>query len=133
MVRLDDVAAMAAALPGVTEGERFGNRTWFVNGKGFVWERPFSKADIKRFGDETPPEGPIVAVSVDDLGEKEAVLAEERPGFFTIQHFNGYPALLVQLKAVSKKSMREAVVDAWLAQAPKALAAEYLASTKTRR
>ncbi|MBV8303717.1 MAG: MmcQ/YjbR family DNA-binding protein, partial [Acidimicrobiia bacterium] len=46
---------MVAALPGATEGERFGRRTWFVRGKGFAWERPFSKTDIRRFGDETPP------------------------------------------------------------------------------
>ncbi len=133
MVNLDEVARLAAAMPGVTEGERFGNRTWFVNGKGFVWERPFSKADIKRFGDETPPDGPIIAVAVDDLGEKEAVLANPPKGFFTIQHFNNYPALLIQLKIVLKRPLREAVIDAWLACAPKHLADEYLTSTKTRR
>jgi len=74
MVSVEEVAELAMALPEVTVGERFGNRTWFVDGKAFAWERPFSKADIKRFGDETPPEGPILAVSVEDLGEKEAVL-----------------------------------------------------------
>lgn len=75
MVTFDDVALMAAKLPEVTEGERHGNRTWYVVGKAFAWERPFSKADIRRFGDDTPPGGPILAVSVEDLSEKEAVLA----------------------------------------------------------
>jgi hypothetical protein len=40
MATIDDVARVASELPEVTEGERFGNLTWFVEGKGFVWERP---------------------------------------------------------------------------------------------
>jgi hypothetical protein len=52
---LDDVERFALALPDVTEGKRHGYRTWSVNGKGFAWERPYTKADLKRFGDTTPP------------------------------------------------------------------------------
>ena len=86
---LDDVARIAQALPDVTVGERYGNRTWFVGGKAFAWERPFSKADIKRFGEERPPEGPIVAVSVTDLDAKDALLASNRSAFFTISTSTG--------------------------------------------
>ena len=134
VVSLDEVARIALALPEVTEDERHGNRTWFVAGKGFAWERPFSKADIRRFGDTIPPQGPIVAVSVEDLGEKEAVLAANPKAFFTIPHFDGYPAVLIQLKVVGKKQLREAIVDGWLACAPRKLADAYMQNeARTRR
>ncbi len=127
VVTIDDVAQVAMALPDVTEGERHGNLTWFVNSKAFAWARPFSKADIKRFGDATPPEGPIVAVSVADLADKEAILSTSSDAFFTIPHFDGYSAVLIQLTNVTKKTLRDAIIDAWLARAPRRLADEYLA------
>ncbi len=123
---LDDVARLAAGLPEVTEGERHGNRTWFVAGKAFAWERPFSKADIRRFGDQAPPAGPILAVRVDDLGEKEAVLAAHPASFFTIPHFDGYAAILIQLPEASAEQVSEAITDGWLACAPAKLAARFV-------
>jgi hypothetical protein len=133
MVSVDDVARIALELPEVTEGERHGNRTWSVAGKGFAWERRFSKADIRRFGDATPPEGTILAVRVEDLSEKEAVLAAQPTAFFTIPHFDGYSAVLIQLQAVTKRALREALVDGWLACAPRTLADEYIAQESGRR
>jgi hypothetical protein len=126
MATVEDAARMAAGLPEVTVGERHGNRTWFVAGKAFAWERPFSKADIRRFGDETPPDGPIVAVRVADLGEKEAILAANPGALFTIPHFDGYAAVLIQLRRASAEALREVITDGWLATAPPKLAGQYL-------
>jgi hypothetical protein len=126
MVTVEEAATIAAALPEVTEGARHGHRTWFVGKKAFAWERPFSKADVKRFGDETPPTGPILALTVEDLHEKEAVLAAGTKGVFTISHFDGYAAVLVQLDAVGKRALQALVLDAWLAVAPRTLAERHL-------
>jgi hypothetical protein len=104
---------MAMAFPDVTEGARYGNRTWLRGKKAFAWDRPFSKADIKRFGDETPPEGPIFAVLVADLLEKDAAIAANPRAFFTIEHFKGYPAFLIQLNKVTKRDLKKALDHAY--------------------
>ena len=116
MQTFDDVARLTAELPEVAEGveKHRGHRTWVVGGKAFAWERPFSKADIKRYGSDPVPQGPILALRVADLAEKEAILAQSAPGFFTIPHFNGYAALLIQLKAAPKRAVRGAITDACL-------------------
>ena len=130
MVTLDRVAALAGEFPGVAEADRHGNQTWSVAGKAFAWDRPFSKADLRRFGGDPVPEGPILAVRVADLAEKEAVLAANREAFFTISHFDGYAAILIRLRGSTVRAVREALLDGWLACAPSTLANEYLSSRK---
>lgn len=127
-VRLDDVAAIALALPESVEVERYGARAWAVGGKVFAWERTFSKADIKRYGDAAVPSDPILAVRVDDLSEKEAVLAAGQRGFFTIPHFNGYAAILIELRKAARSDVREAILDGWRACAPTRLSNDHKAA-----
>jgi hypothetical protein len=126
MATFDEVASIALSMAEATEGERRGTRTWSVAGKAFAWERPFSKADIKRHGDATLPDGPILAVRVADLAEKEAVLPAGTKGLFTIPHFDGYAAVLIQLNKVGKRALREAILDGWLCCAPASLTKQYL-------
>jgi hypothetical protein len=132
MATLDDVARIVAKLPEVTESDQRDGRSWAVRGTTFAWERTFSKADIKRFGEEIPPAYPIVAVRTADLAEKEAILAVGTPGIFTIPHFNGYAAVLIELGAIAKPALREALIDGWLAKAPAPLADEFTKGTSPR-
>lgn len=124
MADWEDVRSFALALPEVTEGTG-DKHEWRVKGKLFVWERPLRKGDLAALG-KAAPSGPILGVKVADLDEKEAMLAEEPEVFFTTPHFNGYPAVLAQLERMSREMVRIVVRDAFLAQAPKRLAAAYL-------
>jgi hypothetical protein len=125
MVSMEDVSRAAGALPEVVEADRRGSRIWSVAGKTFAWERPFSKADIKRFGEAGPPAGPILAVRVLDLADKEAVLAAGLAGFFSIPHFDGFSAILIALDQAEPAAVTEALTDGWLACAPPKLSAQY--------
>jgi hypothetical protein len=125
MATWDDVRRIALALPEVTEGTRWGTAAWSVHGKAFVWERPLRKADVAALGDRAPT-GDILGVRVADLGVKEALLADDPRVYFTTPHFDGYPAVLVELANASVDDLEEVVPEAWLCQAPKRLAKQYL-------
>ncbi len=112
-MKLDAVAAFVGKLAGVTVGTKWGNRTWMVGDRGFAWQRPLNKADLKRLGDEAPPLGDVLAVKVESLDAKDALLAMDLPGFFTIQHFNGYAAVLIELRLARAADVRAAITGAW--------------------
>lgn len=123
-----EVRRIALALPESEEGTSHGDLAWKVRGKPFVWERPLRKSDLDLLG-ESAPTGPVLGVRVADLDAKDALLAAERHCCFTTPHFDGYPAVLVQLDRVPAALLSELVTDAWLARAPKRLAAAYLAGS----
>ena len=127
MATWDDVARIALALPETTEEQAWGNRHWKVRGKGFVWERPLRKSDLKVLGDAAP-EGPILGARVEHLVAKEALVQDPSNVFFTIPHFDGYPAILVLLDEIDLDGLDEVIVEAWLCRAPKRVADAYLAS-----
>ena len=127
MANLDDVRALALGLPEAQERSGHeGTAAWHVRGKGFVWERPLRRGAREALGDAAP-DGLVLGVRVADLDAKEAVLAEQ-PAAFTTPHFDGYPAVLLDLERLEPDDLTELVTDAWLARAPKRLARELAAA-----
>lgn len=127
MATFDDVRRIALALPESTEHISRENRHWRVKDKNFVWERPLRRSDLQALG-EAAPQGPILGLRVEHLGAKESLLAEDPDVYFTTPHFDGYPAVLVQLDRITVGQLEDIVAEAWLARAPKRLADAYLKS-----
>lgn len=129
MATWEDVRRIALGLPETFERASWGSLGWRVkhreNGKLFVWERPLGKRDLEALGDAAP-DGPILGARVPDLGVKEALLASDPAVFFTIPHFDGYPAVLVLLERIDVAALEELVVEAWLCRAAKGVVKRYL-------
>src|SRR3954447_21084174 len=125
MASWDDVAGIALALPGTSERVSRGNRHWVVRDKLFVWERPLRRSDLEALGDDAPA-GPILGARVEHLVAKEALLADPTGVFFTTPHFDGYPAILIELDRIAVPELEEVVIEAWLCRAPKRVAQAYL-------
>lgn len=109
-----DVRRIALALPGAEEGrERFAF-TVLRKGKpkGFVW------VWMERVTPKKPrvPNPGVIAVRVANLGQKDALLAAEPAKFFTEPHYDGYPAVLVRLGAVSVADLKVLLAEAWRCQ-----------------
>ena len=125
MATWDDVARLALALPETGERLSREHRQWRVKDKLFVWERPLRRSDLEALGDAAP-EGPILGARVEHLVAKEALLADDPSVYFTMPHFDGYPAVLVRLEEIGPEELEELVTEAWLCRAPKKLADAYL-------
>jgi hypothetical protein len=116
----EDVRRIALSLPETVESEdrfAFSVRSK-AKLKGFVW------VCIERVAPKKPhvPQPDVIAVRVANLDEKDALLSMDSSKFFTEPHYNGFPAVLVRLPAVDLDELEELITDAWLCQAPKALA-----------
>jgi len=126
----DDVRALALAMPGAEEFVTRGDRAWRTgaSGKQFVWERPLRAGDLAETG---PQDGPIAGARVADEGEKLALVESDPNVFFTIHHFDGYPAVLLRVDRISRRRLGEVIAEAWIAVAPKKAVAAYLAGRGT--
>ncbi len=122
-----DVSRLALALPETSEKNSRGTLAWAVKDKSFAWERPLRPADLAALGARAPT-GPILGVRTADLEMKEMLLASDPVVYFTTPHFDGYAAVLVRLDKISAPALKELLIEAWLARAPKRAAEAFLQS-----
>jgi len=85
--------------------------------KGFAWVWMERVAPKKA----RVPQPKVVAVRVASLDDKDFLLALDPAKFFTEPHYNGFPAVLVRLPAVTVRELRPIITEAWRCQAPKGL------------
>jgi hypothetical protein len=128
MATWQDVRRIALGLPETTERTRRGGFAfWEIRGKGFVWERPLGKSDLRALGDAAPS-GAILGARVESIPLREILIADAPAIFFTIPHFDDYPAVLVLLERIALDELEEVIVEAWLDRAPTRLADEWTAA-----
>jgi hypothetical protein len=119
MANEEDVRRIALSLPGVTQDtNRFG---FSVGDKGFAWsymERVVPKKPRVRRSD-------VLAIRVADEWDKQALLALDSGKFFTTDHYNGYPAVLVNLPMVDVDELTDLLIGGWRTRASRQQIAEF--------
>jgi len=124
MATEDDVREICAGLPGAVEGsgEQFGFSVLAKGkAKGFVWSwleriEPKKRRVVNRS---------VLAVRVPNLLAKDMILDSNPEAFFTEDHYNGFPAVLVRLDALSADELEPLIIEAWRSVAPKDLLRQF--------
>ena len=112
-----DARELALALPEVQESTWYGQPNFKVRGRSFAGAPTTKAATDGAAGD-------VLVVRVDML-ERDALLAAPGDVYFITPHHEGYPWVLIRLERADEEEVRELLVEAWLASAPKRLAAQH--------
>lgn len=126
-----DVRRIALSLPETEEGsDRFGFSVRNKGkSKGFAWVW-MERTDPKKPRVANPG---VLAVRVANNAQKDLIIASDSKKFFTEPHYNGFPAVLVRLKAVTVADLRILLAEAWRCLAPPALVKSQAQSRKSSR
>ena len=126
--RVDDVHALAAAMPGVQRYPDRERAVYQVGGRSFVFFRtPRPDAVDADTGERYDD---VIVFWVESEEDKQALVRDESTPFFTTPHFDGHPSVLLRGSRVGELSVQElteVVQDAWLARAGKRARERWLA------
>lgn len=128
--RVADVHEIAASMPHATriEGPK-GNPIYQVGGKSFVFfrtPRPDAKDPVT-----AEPYPDVIVIWVESDSDKLALTQDPTTPFFTTEHFNGHPSVLVratELSAITRTELAEVIQDAWLSRASRRRRTAWLAA-----
>ncbi len=117
MTSFDDVERFALRLPETTSTPSYGGFPALrVNKRMFARLRGEMAEDVDP--ETGAAYGEVLMVGTSDLGEKEALLAADPRVYFTVAHYDGYPAVLVRLAEADETELGELLVEAWIRHAP---------------
>jgi len=126
----DDVGPICMALPEVEFGTSWGDLpTYKVRGKGFLLYRMPHKTAVDPETGEMYDD--LLVIKVPTEADKLALVEDARTPFFTIDHFRGFNAVLVQqsrLGELDRDELAEIITEAWAHMAPKSLSKGYFES-----
>jgi hypothetical protein len=126
-----DVRRIARSLPGVREQN--GRFAFSVENKGK--QKGFAWVWQERVAPSKPrvPRPDVLAVRVRDEMEKAALIGGDPDLFFTEPRYDGFPAVLVRLPAVTKAQLGKLLLEAWRCQAPPSLVGTVAPSRPRKR
>jgi hypothetical protein len=115
MATWDDACAILATLPGVVIAPPGGERVARVRAARLAFVAENERSRPPAFGeDET------IAIRT-EYPTRAALVAEDPSRFAVTPHYEGYPAVLARLPALSVEELRELLTDGWRILAPKRL------------
>lgn len=116
MVDVDTVRRIAHSLPGCQDRSTATVLRFYVRDKQFAWTY-HQRLHPKR---PRQPRPDVLAVRCAPE-DKERLLASDPGKFFTDDHYQGFPAVLVYLECVDERELKSLLEAAWRCQAPPAL------------
>jgi len=111
-----DVQRIALAQPGTKQAPTGFAFSVMNKGKakGFVWVW-MERVTPKKPRVANPG---VVAIRVQNIEHREAMITADPRKFFTEPHYAGFPAVLVRLDAVTVADLETLIPDAWRCMAP---------------
>ena len=111
MIAHDDVRRIALEFPGAGERPSYGGRpSWRTPKQMFLWIRE-------------QPEALVVWVESEE--DKLAMISAEPDKFFTTDHYDGHPTVLIRLEGIDVDEATELITETWRLRAPKKIVAAW--------